>query len=143
MKLLNWGYQALVAFAVLAITYHYYAMLHGNAEGLPTLEPIIYYVVAAAVFVVPLFWAFTHLCGGLLFGIAAGGVMDGLKLGLILGLGLSVGKLWPYVAAAAVGTYLGQGPALYVWGGAALAVLLFALDKVMFYFWQSTTNRHE
>ena len=138
MKLLKWTYQVLVAAAVFALVANYY---HDSGAGFGVkIDDIVVWGVVVAALVIPVFWAVTHLFGGVLFGIAAGGVGDGLKLGLLLGLGLSIGKLWPYVAAAAAGVYVGHGPLIYAYGGIALAVLLLAIDKVMDYFWKSTAN---
>jgi len=135
-----WIFQFVVSLAVMALTYRYYAGANGMMDGLPEMSPVMTYIVVGAVLAVPLFWAATHVIGGLLFGIVAGGFLDGVKLGCILGLGLSIGKLWPYAAAGAAGTLLGDGPALYVWGGFLLSGALFALDRFMDFFWHSTRN---
>lgn len=141
MRIVKLTYQAVVALAVFALVANVY---HDGGKGFGVdIDDIIVYGVAIAVLAVPFFWAVTHLFGGVLFGIAAGGVGDGLKLGLLLGLGMSVGKLWPYVAAASAGVYVGGGPAIYAYGGLALALMLLALDKVMEYFWKSTAHGHD
>ncbi|NBX85646.1 MAG: hypothetical protein EBQ80_00135 [Proteobacteria bacterium] len=103
----------------------------------------VYYAVVAVTLFVPMFWAVTHLCGGVLFGVAAGGLLDGIKLGLILGLGMAVSKLWPAVLGAAVGIALGGGPQLYTALAGVLGCGLFGLEKAMIYFWKSTNSGHD
>ncbi|MBI1309086.1 MAG: hypothetical protein GC129_04435 [Proteobacteria bacterium] len=132
-------FQAVVALLVMAVTANFYArggqQWHAVGEG-------VYYAVLIAVLIVPAFWAVMHLCGGMLFGVAAGGFLDGCRLGITLGLGMALGKMWPYVTAYGMGVYLGGGPLLYCIGGVVLGVLLFGLDRVMHYFWHSMSGGH-
>lgn len=131
---LLWTYRILVGLMVGAVVYDYF-----NAQTLnipATLDPFIDTVVILAVLAEPVFWAFTHLCGGLLMGMAAGGVWDGLKLSFILGVGFAVARMWPYVLGGAAGVLMGGGPALYGYGGLVLAFVLFMLDYAMSWFWK-------
>lgn len=64
------------------------------------------YFVYAGVFGVSVLWAFGHAVGGCIMGMAAGGIWEGLKMGLILGGGLSIGRLWPYMLTLGVGSFL-------------------------------------
>lgn len=130
---LLWTYRAIVGLMVGAVVYDFYT---SPTPLLTTLEPAIYTVLVIAVFAEPVFWAVTHLCGGLLMGVAAGGVWDGLKLSFILGIGFAVARMWPYVLGGAVGAFMGGGQNLYVYGGFALAVVLFLLDYAMSWFWK-------
>lgn len=145
MKALWWTYQLLVAMAVAALVAHQY---YDGGQGFPylrmfPLSDYLYWAVALGALVVPVFWAVTHLCGGILFGIAAGGLLDGVKLGLILGLGMAVAKVWPFVLAGAVGVYAGDGPLIYCIGGVILGIALYGLDWALTYFWNSTGHGHE
>jgi len=124
----------------LVVTNFYYDSGHGFGMAVP---PYVYYAVAAMVAVVPVFWAITHLCGGLLLGIAGGGVLDGLRLGLMLGMGMALSKLWPSVFGAAIGVFAGGGPQLYGYGAIVVGVLLFALDRILVFFWHTTAASHD
>jgi hypothetical protein len=129
-------YQLLVGLVVLGLTANYYYD-GGAGFGYPIDLPV-YYGVAIAVLLAPAFWAITHLCGGILMGFASGGFLDGVKLGLILGMGMALSKMWPYVLAAGAGVYLGGGPLLYTVCGAVGAVVLYALDWSLRYFWKTS-----
>lgn len=104
------------------------------------VHPYVYYGVAGLVAIMPVMWAAIHLGGGLLLGIASGGVLDGLRLGFLLGMGMALSKLWPAAFGIGIGIFAGGGPRL--WGGTALfvGVLLFALDRALHFFWHSTTS---
>jgi hypothetical protein len=135
LKGIYWSFQSTVALMVAALVANFYAN-NGAGYGYD-IHPYIYYAVAVAVLLAPAFWASMHLCGGLLIGIAAGGFIDGLKLGLMLGLGMAFAKMWPYALAAAVGCYVGHGPLIYTIGGVLIGALLFGLDWALGYFWSS------
>jgi hypothetical protein len=136
--MLKWVLHLIVMALVAAITANYY---HAGGAGYGyAVHPYIYYGVGAVVAFLPVFWAITHVCGGLLLGLASGGVMDGLRLGLMLGTGMALSKLWPASLGAAAGIYLGDGPRLYMYGLIAVGVLLFALDRALHYFWHTTTR---
>jgi len=139
MQTLRRIFQVIVALMVMAVVANYYAK--GGEHWYPVGEPVYYGVLIAAL-IVPVFWAVMHLCGGVLFGIAAGGFLDGCRLGLTLGLGMALGKMWPYMLAFGLGVYLGDGPLLYAIIGGVLGVLLFGLDRVMNYFWNSMSEGH-
>lgn len=127
--------QGLVALVVMGLAANFFAN-GGMGYGVP-IHAYVYYGVAVASLAIPAFWAVTHLCGGILFGLAAGGFLDGVKLGLTLGLGMAFSKLWPTVLAIGAGIMLGKGPLLYAAICLILSVLLFALDRVLHYFWHS------
>ncbi len=134
MHFLLLSYRGFAALLVGALVYNYYAALMGNWQPY-TFEPIVYYIVAAIALAEPLFWAVTHLCGGILMGIAAGGIWDGIKLAVILGVGLGFSRLWPSVLACAAAIYAADGPLVYSIGGALLAGGLYGLDKAMSWMW--------
>lgn len=133
--------QGLVALVVMGLVANFYAN-GGAGYGIP-IHPYVYYGAAVASLAIPAFWAVTHLCGGIVFGIAAGGFLDGVRLGLTLGLGMAFGKLWPTMLAVGLGILLGKGPMLYAVICLVAAVLLFALDKILQYFWHSTSHGHD
>lgn len=134
-----WLYRVVVASLVGALVYDVYT---ADALGGYSFDGPVQMVVILAALAEPAFWALTHLFGGVLMGCAAGGIWDGLKLSMILGLGLGVSRSWPYVAAATAGVYAGGGPLLYSIGGGILAVGLFALDKAMTWMWHQARPEH-
>ncbi|RYG61902.1 MAG: hypothetical protein EON60_01850 [Alphaproteobacteria bacterium] len=134
----KWLLNIMVILVVTAMSANYF---HdgGNGYGFD-IHPYVYYGAWAFAAFMPVFWALAHVCGGILLGIASGGVLDGLRLGILLGLGMALSKLWPAAFGLALGAYLGDGLGMYVYLGAAAGVLLFALDKILQYFWQATSN---
>ncbi len=136
--MLRWLMNITVMLLVAALAANYY---HdgGNGYGFE-IHPYVYYGVGAMVAFMPVFWAIAHVCGGLLLGIASGGVMDGLRLGVLLGLGMALSKLWPAAFGVAIGAYVGDAPMSYWILAAVAGVLLFALDKVLQYFWHATAD---
>lgn len=131
---LLWTYRVVVGLMVGAVVFDFY-----NSQTLNltvNLDPFIYAVVLLTALAEPAFWAVTHLCGGLLMGVAAGGIWDGLKMSFILGVGFAVARMWPYLLGAAVGVLMGGGPGIYGYGGLVLAFLLFMLDYAMSWFWK-------
>ena len=126
----------MVLVAALAANYFHEG---GNGYGFE-IHPYIYYGVGALVAFMPVFWAIVHVCGGLMLGIASGGILDGLRLGVLLGLGMALSKLWPAAFGVAIGAYVGDGVSSYVYLSAVAGVLLFALDRVLQYFWHATAD---
>ncbi len=125
--------MGLVALPVLALTANLFAN-DGAGYGVP-LHPYIYYAVGGMALAVPTFWALAHVCMGTLMGLTGGGLKEGLKLGFMLGLGMALGRSWLNIAAVGVGIWVGQGPRLWALLALGGAVLLFALDWVIHYFW--------
>ena len=131
--MIKWIVSGVVAVLVMALTANFFAN-SGAGYGLP-LHPYVYYAVAGLALVMPAFWAISHLCMGAVMGLTGGGLKEGLKLGLMLGLGMALGRCWLNVAAVGAGIALGQGPILWTIISFILAVLLFALDWAIDYFW--------
>jgi hypothetical protein len=129
----KWVVSGIVALLVLVLTANFFAN-GGQGYGFP-VHPYIYYAVAGLALFMPAFWALTHLCMGAVMGLTGGGLKEGLKLGLMLGVGMALGRCWLNVAAVGGGIALGQGPTLWAIGALVLAVLLFALDWAINYFW--------
>lgn len=129
---LLWIYRVAMALVVGALVYDYYAPTgFASIQGTESL----YTLVALVVLLEPAFWVATHLFGGVMMGIAAGGFLDGVRLSLILGVGLGLARLWFVVVGAAAGVYAGGGPLIYSIGGVVLAVVLFGLERAMLWMW--------
>lgn len=107
-----------------------------NGAGFGYVLPDYFYTfVFIGVLGVSLVWALLHILGGCLFGMAAGGFWDGVKLGVFLGVALGLSRLWPYVVAWTVGILAGNAPLMPILGYAFLALVLFGLNRVVLYFW--------
>jgi len=137
---LHWLFNIIGILLVAALTANY---VHNGGQGYGfAIHDYVYYAVFAVIAFMPAFWAAAHLCGGLLLGIASGGVLDGLRLGLLLGMGMAISKLWPSAFGIALGLYLGDGltPSWYMYLALLAGFLLFALDKILQYFWRVTAE---
>jgi hypothetical protein len=132
--MIRWLAHLFVMVAVMLLVANYY---WNNGAGVPDY---VYYAVAILVAALPVAWAGLHIGGGLLLGIASGGVLDGLRLGLILGLGMALSKLWPAAFGAGAGMWIGGGPKWHMITAFVVGVLLFGLDKALAFFWRSTTS---
>ena len=134
----RWLMHVVVMLLVAALAANYF---HNNGIGYGyAIHPYVYYGVGALVAFMPVFWAITHICGGLLLGIASGGILDGLRLGLLLGMGMALSKLWPAAFGLAIGAWLGDAGWSYVILSGMAGILLFALDRVLHYFWHATAD---
>ena len=136
----RWFLNILVMLLVTAVAANYF---HDNGNGYGfDVHPYVYYGVGALVAFLPAFWAIAHVCGGVLLGLASGGVLEGMRLGILLGLGMALAKLWPAAFGVAAGAYIGDQNLLYAALGVVAGVLLFALDWILGYFWKATTDGH-
>ncbi len=134
----RWILHILVIVLVAAVAADYF---HDGGNGFGFDVPAyVYYGIAGVVAFLPVFWAVAHVCGGVLLGLASGGVLEGLRLGILLGMGMAISKLWPAAFGVAAGAYLGGGGTLYVVLGLLCGFLLFALDWILGYFWKATTD---
>lgn len=96
--------HGILMLGTLALTYDFYGQLDAP------LPEVITWVVYLGVFGISVGWALVHALLGCLMGMAAGGIWDGLKLGVILGGLLSIGRLWPYLITFSIGSFLCQSP---------------------------------
>lgn len=128
--------QIVIALAVMGLTANYFAY-GGQGYGLPIHDYVTYGVLGAAL-AVPAFWFLTHFAMALVMGISGGGLVEGVRLGFILGLGMALGRSWLNTAAIGLGIWIGQGPTLWAIGAGVLAAILCALDWVMKYFWRTS-----
>ena len=138
MTFLRWLLN-IVTFLVVAGMAANYFHDGGNGYGFD-VHPYVYYGAIAVVGFVPVFWALMHICGGLLLGVASGGILEGLRLGLLLGMGMALSKLWPAAFGVALGAYIGDGLSSYVYLSGIVGVLLLALDKILTYFWKASSE---
>lgn len=118
----------------LALTYEYYDNLEYN------IPKVVHTIVYAGVLGVSVVWAIGHALFGAAMGIAAGGVMDGIRMGLILGFGMSVGRLWPYVLTFAVGAFLCQAQTWVIVASALAGFVCLGINTMVKFFWGSTSS---
>jgi hypothetical protein len=136
LKLLFGLISSIVVLGVAALSVDYYdpGMI---AYKIPD---IVTQLVLLAVVGVSIFWTVCHVVGGGLLGMAAGGIFDGIKMGLLLGIGLGISRLWPHTLAWATGAFVAEGPVWHIVLLVVSAVVLFGLNSTMRYFWGSIQN---
>lgn len=130
-----WGiFQLVLMLSVAAISVEYYD---------PTLLPmpvpdLIWQVVLYGVLGTAAFWCVLMLLGGSIFGLAVGGTgTQDLQMGLLLGLGAGLARLWPHTLAWGVGCFAAAGPLLHVVAATAATIVFLAIHIVMKFFWGS------
>ena len=129
MKLILASVHAFLYMATLALSYSYYVNVGVEAPEW------LYYLVFFAVIGVSVLIALGHIVGGGLMGLTGGGVWDGMRLGLTLGLGTALGRLWPYLAIITFVAFLAKGPTWH-WVLAGIgAVLCLGVHYLMSFIW--------
>lgn len=129
MALLSLVLHTILVLGVVALTYDYYGQLDYE------LPDIIKYVVYAGVLGISVLWALLHAFGGGLMGMAGGDILDGIKLGSILGMAMAVGRLWPFLIAFSVGSFLCQAVWWHWVTAAALGVCCLAVHLGVNFIW--------
>lgn len=131
MKAIIGVIQAFLYMLTLALTYAYYA------EVKVEVPDMWYTFLGIAIVGVSVLIAIGHVIGGGIMGMTAGGVWDGMRLGLTVGLGVALARLWPFAAIVAVVGFLTQAP-LWHWALALFCAILFYAIKVFVdYIWAS------
>jgi len=133
MNILLGVVHAFLYMLTLALTYAYYAEVN------VTVPEWAYYFLGIAVAGVSLLIAIGHVIGGGLMGMTAGGVLDGMRLGITLGLGVAFGRLWPYAAIVAVVGFITQAPVWHWLIAGFLAFLFFGINFIMRFIWQKVS----
>lgn len=93
--------------AAFAVSCDFYDKHYASVASLPqfSFPGWLYWALLIAVAGVSLVVALFHVVGGGLFGATAGGVLTGMKHGLILGGVEAFGRLWPYAVALALSSF--------------------------------------
>lgn len=118
----------------LAMTYAYYANV--KAE----VPEWAYVFLGIAVVGVSVVIAIGHVVGGGIMGMTAGGIWDGMRLGLTVGLGVALGRLWPYAAIIAVVGFLTQAP-VWHWSVALVSgIVCYGIQFFVNYVWSSLSR---
>ena len=126
-------FQSIIWMGVVVLAIDYYDVTLIPYE----IPALIEHMVIIGVLGVSLFWAILHVVGGGLFGLAASGVVDGLKMGLLLGMGLGISRLWSHCLAWAIGCFAADGPLWHMISLGFVALILLGLNSSMRYFWGS------
>jgi hypothetical protein len=121
--------HGLLMFATFAAAADFY---HDFGVSLP---PEVNYILFAAIVGVSLVLALGHVVGGGLMGFTAGGVLSGMKLGLLLGSGMAVGRLWPYLGLIAAAAFVFDGPLSHVISFGVACVVCLGVNMVLKYIW--------
>ncbi len=88
------------------IAFDYFAF---DIDVWPVPETLQYltYVGVVGISVV---WALVNVIGGGILGMTGGSILEGLKMGLILGCAISLGRIWPYaMTVGLVALFFAQG----------------------------------
>lgn len=133
MKIILGVIHAFLYTCTLALSANYFGHLNYQVPD------VVYYGVVVAVFGVSLLIALGNMIGGGLMGLTAGGVWDGMRLGLILGIGTAIGRLWPYMLIIAAVAFIYK-VAAWVWilsllGGA----ICYGVHYLMRMIWSHVT----
>ncbi len=130
-----WGIvQLILMFSVAAISVEYYD---------PTLLPmpvpdIVWQIVLYGVVGTAVLWCVLMTLGGSLFGLAVGGHgTQDLQMGLLLGIGAGLARLWPHTLAWGAGCFTAAGPLTHVVLAGIATLVFLALHVVMKFFWGS------
>lgn len=128
--------QSILALAIIALSVDHYN---------PTLisyqiPEFIEQLCILGVFGVALFWVLVHLIGGGLLGMAAQGMTDGVKMGLLLGIGTGAARLWPHTLAWGIGCFAASGPVSHIILMGVTSGILFGLNSCLKYFWGNIQN---
>lgn len=121
--------HAFLYMLTLALTYAHYAEVN------VVVPEWAYYFLAIAVAGVSLLIAIGHVIGGGLMGMTAGGVWDGMRLGITLGLGVALGRLWPYAIIVAVVGFITQAPVWHWLLAGFLGLIFFGIHFIMKFIW--------
>ncbi len=130
MKALWHIFEAFLLAATFAASYNFYD---------PQVEPPLWflYTLWFGIAGISIVWAMIHIVGGGIFGAAAGGIWDGIRMGAILGIGFAIGRLWSYVLAWAAGAFF-VGPPLHFVFGVVIGVICLVIYTIIRYVWQKS-----
>lgn len=131
MKSLLGIVQGFLYLCTLAVAYEYYGELNMD------VPKSIHHLLLIAILGVSAIIAVGHVIGGGLMGLTSGGVLSGMRLGLILGLGVGLSRLWPYCAIIGAVALLNQAPAWHWLVAFALAAIFGILHFMMGHVWKS------
>lgn len=123
--------HAFLYMMTVALTYAYYA--HVRVE----IPEWAYGILGLAVIGVSVVIAVGHIVGGGIMGMTAGGIWDGMRLGLTLGLGVALGRLWPYAGIVAAVAFITKAPTWHWATALGAAVLFFGIQRFVGYVWTS------
>lgn len=123
--------QAFLYMMTLALTYAYYANVRVD------VPEWAYTFLGLAVIGVSILIAMGHVVGGGIMGMTAGGIWDGMRLGLTVGLGVALARLWPFAAIIAVVGFLTQAPVWHWATALVLAIIFYAIKVFVDYIWAS------
>lgn len=130
MKFLLAAVHWFLYFATFALAAHYYHPFN------VTVHPWMYYVLGLAVFGISIVITVFHIVGGGLMGLSAGGVLSGMRYGLMIGLTMSLGRLWPYLFTVSIASGLFNVPWYHwhTWGFLVAATIAGGLDVLSRFF---------
>lgn len=137
MKML-WGLVEMVLFALVIVL----ALEFYKPELIPLTIPHQAYTAALiGVVGISVLITLMHMGWGMVFGLAGGDFLDGVKLGGILGACYGIGRLWPYFLAWGVGSFFGEAPLWHTVVAVIMAFVVFSFKMIIKYFWGNMENQ--
>lgn len=118
------------------LAYDYFEV--SPVHSVPTMPETLRYLTYVGVFGISVVWALVNIIGGGLLGVTGGSVKEGLKMGLILGVAFSLGRMWPYATTVGlVALFFAQGliPGVTI---LLFAAVCLALQIITGFVWSKT-----
>ncbi|MEC9291760.1 MAG: hypothetical protein VX730_05095 [Pseudomonadota bacterium] len=106
----------------------------------PEVPETLQYLTYVGVVGISVVWALVNVIGGGLLGVTGGSIGEGLKMGLILGMAISLGRMWPYaMTVGLVALFFAQGllPGITI---LIFAAVCLALQIITGYIWSKTNT---
>ncbi len=125
--------HAFLYMLTLALTYAYYVEVNVD------IPDWAYLFLGIAVIGVSLVIAIGHVIGGGLMGMTAGGILNGMRLGIMLGLSVSLGRLWPYMLIISVVAFIAHAPTWHWVTSMLLGLLFLGINLVTKFLWHRVT----
>ena len=110
--------------------------------GIP-IPPILHSVVLIGVPGISAIWAIGHiLVAGGLFAISSGGssLWEGLMSGGIIGMGMAVGRLWPFVMCWSLGAFFAAQNMWHAPVAFVVGLLFLGIERIVKYIWNRVEN---
>lgn len=131
--------------AAFAVACDFYDKNYANVASLPhfAFPDWVYWALLGAAAGVSFLVAVVHVIGGGIFGATAGGILTGMKHGLILGTVQAFGRLWPYALAIAIASFFFN--ATVKWhtvAFAVLAALMFGIKYLADLVWEKVNKEN-
>lgn len=114
----------------LALSYKYYT------NALDDIPDYFNWVMAIGIVGISLAQTFFFIIGGSILGAVQGGMFESMRLGLMVGGMLAIGRLWPFALAWTAGAFLfSTSTILHTAGAAIITLICFMMNRAVKYLW--------